>query len=261
MIFLFSYTTIGIHRICFGGINVFTSGRILYWIVDNTYNASYDELGLGKWLFDVPLLKEFFLLGFPIITLFEILAPLVLLNPLFRACFLLIIYPFHLMNWLFMDLLLLESMLLLILLFDISRWLKPTLSELRPIIFYDGVCGLCDKFVQWMLKQDPEGIFMFAPLQGQTATQTLGTNLHNELKSIVFYDQKKRKAYKRSTAVVRILFGLGGLWKILGILLWLIPLPLRNLGYDLVAANRYEWFGKYDVCRLPTIAQTARFLP
>lgn len=262
MIFLFTYTLIGLHRIAFGGLEVFTTERITYWIAANTYDVSYYRFGWGQKVLESPLLNYLFVIGFPVITVFEILAPLALIYPLFRALFLLVIYPFHLMNFIFMDLLFLESMLLLILLFDISRWLEPKRLDSPSVIFYDGVCGLCDRFVQWMLKWDTSVVFAFAPLQGQTASAIPGFRPRNPSEStIIFYDAEHQKHYERSAAVVRILIGLGGLWRIAGVFLWLVPLPLRDLGYRWVAANRYRWFGKFEVCRLPTAQHVSRFLP
>lgn len=262
MIFLFTYTLIGIHRIAFGGLEIFTTERITYWIAVNTYDVSYYRFGWGQQVLESPLLKGFFVMGFPVITVFEILAPFALIHPLFRAVFLLIIYPFHLMNLIFMDLLFLESMLLLILLFDISRWLEPKREGSPSVIFYDGVCGLCDRFVQWTLQRDTGAVFAFAPLQGQTASITQGLRPGNPLEwTIIFYDAKHQKHYKRSAAVVRILIALGGLWRIAGVFLWLAPLSLRDLGYRWVAANRYRWFGKFEVCHLPAVRHAGRFLP
>lgn len=129
----------------------------------------------------------------------------------------------------------------------------------RPIVFFDGVCGLCDRTVNRLLKCDKKEVLLFAPLQGETARQVLPAADIQELGSMIFWHQDR--AYRQSAAVVRILWTLGGGYRVLAALLWLIPLPLRDWGYRRVAANRYRWFGKHDACRMPTPAERARFLP
>jgi predicted DCC family thiol-disulfide oxidoreductase YuxK len=98
-----------------------------------------------------------------------------------------------------------------------------------------------------------------SPLQGETAQQVLEPADREELGSLVL--RMAGRTYRRSSAVVRILWQLGRFWTIVGALLWLIPLPLRNLGYRVVASNRYRLFGKKETCRLPTESERARFLP
>jgi predicted DCC family thiol-disulfide oxidoreductase YuxK len=71
----------------------------------------------------------------------------------------------------------------------------------------------------------------------------------------------KGQTYRKSAAAVRVLWYLGTFWRCIAALLWLVPLPLRNLGYSIVAGNRYRLFGKKDSCRLPTPKERARFLP
>ncbi|MDX1968908.1 MAG: DCC1-like thiol-disulfide oxidoreductase family protein [Planctomycetaceae bacterium] len=129
----------------------------------------------------------------------------------------------------------------------------------RPIVFFDGVCGFCNFWVDFVLSRDPDGKLMFAPLQGVTAEQLLPTEDREQLHSLVLWTP--RLSYRRTCAVVRILWTLGGVWWLFGWLLWMIPRPLRNLGYYVVARNRYRIFGKKDACRMPTAAERSRFLP
>jgi predicted DCC family thiol-disulfide oxidoreductase YuxK len=79
------------------------------------------------------------------------------------------------------------------------------------------------------------------------------------LKTIVVVDPQG--TYRRSSAVVRVLWQLGGGWSLLGTLLWLVPRPIRDLAYQLVARNRYRWFGQKEACRMPAPQERARFLP
>ena len=110
-----------------------------------------------------------------------------------------------------------------------------------------------------MLKHDTDEKFQFAPLQGTTA-QTLLTPADTEdLNTMVLWIAGR--TYRKSAAAVRVLWQLGPGWQMLGTLLWLIPLPLRNLGYSLVAKNRYRLFGKSETCRMPTPHERLRFLP
>ncbi|MES2788392.1 MAG: DCC1-like thiol-disulfide oxidoreductase family protein [Planctomycetota bacterium] len=129
----------------------------------------------------------------------------------------------------------------------------------HPIVFFDGVCGLCDHTVKLLLRLDRRQRLRFAPLQGETAAQLLEAADIQELKSLVMYD--RQGVSRCSTAVVRILWHVGGLYRIPSSLLWLIPSPIRNWGYRFVAAHRYQWFGKHEACRLPVPSERARFLP
>ncbi len=136
---------------------------------------------------------------------------------------------------------------------------KARLIEAGPIVFFDGVCGLCNHFVDFVLKHDRNQRFRFAPLQGETAEQLLDVSDTESLKSIVLIDEAG--THRRSTAVVRVLRGLGFGWRILGTLFWLVPLPLRNVGYHCVAKMRYLMFGKKESCRMPTPEERGRLLP
>ena len=126
-------------------------------------------------------------------------------------------------------------------------------------MFFDGVCGLCNRSVDFVLARDPKGVFLFSPLQGETSRKRLTENDRQQLGSLVLADGDR--LYRRSSAVVRILLKLGFAWKLLGALLWCVPKPLRDLAYRGVAVNRYRLFGKKEFCRLPTSEEQARFLP
>jgi predicted DCC family thiol-disulfide oxidoreductase YuxK len=124
-----------------------------------------------------------------------------------------------------------------------------------PVIFYDGVCGLCDRSVQFVIKHDKKKVFRFATLQSDLAHQVLGDSISFD--SFVVYDQGK--AYYRSTAALKMFYKLGGTWRLLyGFMI--VPAFIRNGVYDFIARNRYKWFGKYDSCKIPTPEQKALFL-
>jgi predicted DCC family thiol-disulfide oxidoreductase YuxK len=129
----------------------------------------------------------------------------------------------------------------------------------RIVLFFDGVCGLCSRSIDFVLKHDTFDKFQFAPLQGTTARTLLTSADIENLDTMVLWISGR--TYRKSAAVVRVLWQLGPGWQMLGTLLWLIPLPLRNLGYTLMAKNRYRLFGKTETCRLPTPHERLRFLP
>lgn len=128
-----------------------------------------------------------------------------------------------------------------------------------PLLFFDGVCGLCNSVVDFVLRHDSSGRFRFAPLQGETARQFLSAEEIEQLSTVVV--QIGGRQYRKSAAVVRILWCLGGIWKPAGTLLWLIPAPVRDLGYSLVARWRYRLFGRKETCRMPTPEERDRILP
>lgn len=126
------------------------------------------------------------------------------------------------------------------------------------VVFFDGVCGMCNKTVNFLMARDAEGRLKFAPLQGQTARQHVPESIREHMDTFVFLHAGK--LHVRTGALIRILWVLGGVWGFLGSLLWLIPAPLRNLGYRFVARIRYRVYGKSESCRLPTAEERDRFL-
>ncbi|WP_437227200.1 thiol-disulfide oxidoreductase DCC family protein [Planctomicrobium sp. SH661] len=128
----------------------------------------------------------------------------------------------------------------------------------RVIVYFDGVCGFCNGVVNFLMKHDPRGKLVYAPLQGETARHRLESADINNLNTLVVTIGDR--TYRRSAAVVRILWQLGGFCWLLGWMLWLIPKPLRDLGYGIVAKFRYRLFGKHESCRLPTPEERDRFL-
>jgi predicted DCC family thiol-disulfide oxidoreductase YuxK len=125
------------------------------------------------------------------------------------------------------------------------------------IVYFDGVCGLCNKSVDILISADRRGVLKFAPLQGETARQRLGVQpLVPE--GVVLED--RGRIFHGSSAALRAAIALGGIYRLFAVLL-LVPSPLRDLVYRFIARNRYSWFGKKDSCRLPTPQERPRFLP
>lgn len=136
--------------------------------------------------------------------------------------------------------------------------LKAVRCSLRLVIF-DGICGLCNHFIDFLLRNDHRRELRYTPIQGETAKSfgLLPEELTNP-KSIVFVDDDGA-IYRESTAVLRAIAAMGGVWR--GFLLFLcIPAFIRDFFYKRVANNRYRLFGKRDSCRLPTPEERTFFL-
>jgi predicted DCC family thiol-disulfide oxidoreductase YuxK len=137
-----------------------------------------------------------------------------------------------------------------------------TESQADHIVFFDGVCSLCNGYVRFLMKRDTEGKYYVAPLDGDTATELLPERfLTEDVDSIVYMDRSGNtpEYYSRSTAVIEILTGLGGVWRLVAVLR-IIPAFVRDAVYDFVANNRYDWFGKHDTCPAPEPGWKDRFL-
>lgn len=129
----------------------------------------------------------------------------------------------------------------------------------HPVIFFDGVCNLCNAAVQFILKHDRDGVFKLAALQSDAARQLLagkGIDAPTENSILLF---EADRIYTRSTAVLRIARKLKGGWRLLYVLI-LVPAVLRDYIYNLVARNRYRIWGKQQSCMLPAPEQQQRFL-
>jgi predicted DCC family thiol-disulfide oxidoreductase YuxK len=139
------------------------------------------------------------------------------------------------------------------------------MADANPIVLYDGVCGLCNRSVQFLLKHDKRGRFRFASLQSDFARKVLGRHGLDAkdldtVHVVENYDEPDERVLQRSDAVLRAGRELGGFWGASSAIVRVIPRPLRDLVYRLVATNRYRVFGKYDTCMLPEPNQRSRFL-
>lgn len=128
-----------------------------------------------------------------------------------------------------------------------------------PIILFDGVCNFCNSTVNFIIKQDKKNVFRFAALQSE-AGQKLLDQYHlekNNFDSFILID--KGKVYKSSTAGLKLYNRLSWYWKWTQVF-WIVPRFIRNSVYNLIARNRYKWFGKKDACMLPSPDVKSRFL-
>jgi len=135
----------------------------------------------------------------------------------------------------------------------------PIAEVHNSVIIFDGVCNLCNGAVNFIIDRDTSANFQFAPMQSASATKILATlNLsRNNFDSIILIENGK--FYIKSTAALRICKKLGALWPLLYIFI-LIPRTIRDYFYDIVAKNRYQWFGKREKCILPNAEIESRFL-
>ena len=134
------------------------------------------------------------------------------------------------------------------------------MSDSHPILFFDGVCNLCNGAVQWFITRDKNDKLRFASLQSDLAQELLppaGIDT-SSLSSLVLLEDGK--AYSKSTGALRATEHLGGIWRPLATTLLLCPSFLRNGVYDLIAKYRYQWFGKEEACMLPRPEWKHRFV-
>jgi predicted DCC family thiol-disulfide oxidoreductase YuxK len=129
----------------------------------------------------------------------------------------------------------------------------------KYIVLFDGVCNLCNRSVQFILKRDKKKQFQFGSLQGKTGQEYL-RKYHlpaDQFHSFMLIEGNV--LYTRSTAVLRMLKYLGRGWQLLYVFIY-IPQPIRDGVYSLIASNRYKLFGKKDQCSIPTAEERERFL-
>ncbi len=142
----------------------------------------------------------------------------------------------------------------------------------EEIIFFDGICNFCNSSVNFIIKRDKKNYFKFASLQSEFAKNFfdeyrrvhlvpkahLGNGIkEKKLDSIILFENNK--LYIKSSAALHIAKHLKGLWKIFFIFI-IIPPFIRNFLYDIIAKNRYKWFGKRESCMIPDDKMKNRFL-
>jgi predicted DCC family thiol-disulfide oxidoreductase YuxK len=132
------------------------------------------------------------------------------------------------------------------------------MKESRKIILFDGVCQFCNGSVNFIIKQDVKQKFLFAPLQSEFGSQFLQNHPElNNVDSLILLENEHYFIY--STAALKIVKQLNWKFKFLYVLI-IIPKPIRDFVYKLVAKNRYRLFGKSETCMVPTKEIRKRFL-
>lgn len=131
--------------------------------------------------------------------------------------------------------------------------------EDKHIILFDGVCNLCNNTVLFLIKRDKKRLLQFASLQsgiGQQLLKAAGLSA-TVFNSFVYLEGGK--VFTKSTAVLKVLRQLNGFWRLFYIFI-IVPKPLRDVVYDLIAKHRYRLFGRKNKCMVPTPELQNRFL-
>ena len=137
---------------------------------------------------------------------------------------------------------------------------EEELPKNKHIVLFDGVCNFCNDSVRFIIKRDKKDLYRFASLQselGKSLTKSRGIDT-NAVDSIILI-QPGEAYYLKSDAALNIAKNLNGFYSALSIFLYL-PSGFRDFLYDLIAKNRYKWFGKKEACPMPTADEQAKFL-
>lgn len=139
-----------------------------------------------------------------------------------------------------------------------NKAFDPTVFQ-KPLVLFDGVCNLCNGSVQFIIRNDENGRFLFTSLQSPTGQAVLAHfGIENRAFSSVLL-LMDGELFEASTAVFKITQQLSTKWAWVSLLIKL-PKPIRDLGYQIIAKNRYRLFGKQEQCWLPTPELKSRFL-
>lgn len=128
-----------------------------------------------------------------------------------------------------------------------------------PIILFDGFCNFCNRTVNIIIEHDKDAYFQFAASQSIAGIEMLQKFNLNQTSSASVILIDNEKVYTKTDAVIQLATQLSG-WPRLFMGLKFIPKPIRDIGYDLIAKNRYTLFGKKDTCRMPNASERNRFL-
>ena len=142
--------------------------------------------------------------------------------------------------------------------------------KVHSIVLYDGLCGLCDGVVQFLLRRDKKDIFRFAAQQSEFAQEILrrhgltsasaGAANSDTICVVEGYGSPAEHVFIKSEATLRITRRLGGLWRVAGVLVGILPRRLADRCYDMVARNRFRIFGRREQCRVPGAGDRQKFL-
>lgn len=129
----------------------------------------------------------------------------------------------------------------------------------KQIVLFDGVCNFCNFWVNFIIERDVKDSFRFAALQSEKGQELLIKFSLSTRDFDTFILIDRDKFYTQSTAALRISRKLKGIWKVFYLLI-IIPKPVRDFVYKIVAKNRYKFFGKREACRVPTEEERRKFL-
>jgi predicted DCC family thiol-disulfide oxidoreductase YuxK len=125
------------------------------------------------------------------------------------------------------------------------------------VLLFDGVCTLCNGVVRFVIDRDRAGRFQFAALQSDAGRRLLGGVPQPVPDSFVLFEDGR--VFTRSAAALRVARGLPFPWPLAWAFI-IVPRPVRDWAYDVVARHRYRWFGRGDTCLVPAPEERARFL-
>ena len=128
-----------------------------------------------------------------------------------------------------------------------------------PLILFDGVCNLCNAWVRFVVRRDPAGVFRFAAQQSPVGRAMIEDRMKNaaQLSSVILIEDNS--IYTESDAVLQILARLGLPWSWIA-LLRIIPRPARDACYRFIVRHRYQWFGRTEICQIPSADVRSRFV-
>jgi len=132
-------------------------------------------------------------------------------------------------------------------------------NEGKLIVLFDGVCNLCNGWVQLIIRNDKKDVFRFAPLQSDAAAGILSEAKYSSVPAESVILIEGGNYYFRSSAALRIFSHLNGMWKLM-IVFYIVPVFIRDAVYDFIARNRYRWFGKRNTCMVPDEKQKSKFI-
>jgi predicted DCC family thiol-disulfide oxidoreductase YuxK len=140
--------------------------------------------------------------------------------------------------------------------------------EGRALLLYDGLCGVCNNAVQWVIQRDSANSFCFAPQQSALAADILSRSgidreamlRNNSVYLVLDAGSEHERVLTQSDVTVTLLLLLGGRWRVLGKILRAVPRFARNSAYRMFARNRYRLTGQYEVCPVPSETEQMKFV-
>ena len=137
-------------------------------------------------------------------------------------------------------------------------WAFAVMNTDGPVVVFDGLCNFCSSGVKFILRNDRSGQVRFAAVQSRYGARLLEENGVSALDPHTFLVVNDGHTFFKSDAAIEISRFLG-VWRVLGVVR-IVPGPIRDIAYDMLAKNRYKWFGKRDKCFLPTEQERGRFV-
>ena len=131
--------------------------------------------------------------------------------------------------------------------------------DTQAVIFFDGVCNLCNGAVNFVIKRDKKSVFKFATLQSEIGSKLLLEKDYSKSDLSSFVLLLNNRLYTRSTAALLVCSYLSGLWPAMYCFI-IVPKFIRDFIYNIISKNRYQWFGKNEECMIPTPGLKAKFI-